>query len=276
MPQKQFKIGRVSLKKGNPLIMGVLNVTPDSFSDGGRFFVRGRAVAHALRMESEGADILDIGGESSRPGSTPVSAEEEMRRVIPVIAAIRKKTDIPISIDTVKPAVAFAAVEAGADVINDISGFTNPAMVAVAAKCKKPVIVMHMKGTPRTMQKNPHYGAVVRDVCSFLERQCRTLEKEGVKKIIVDTGIGFGKTPEHNLALLRGLGKVAALGHPVMVGASRKSFIGAITGADTDERLAGTLAAHIWSALHGAAILRVHDVAAHRQALDVLSAIGPP
>ncbi len=274
MKHSSFAVGGRRLSPRRPLIMGVLNVTPDSFSDGGRFSPKGAAVRRALQMVREGAGIIDIGGESSRPGALPVSEKEELRRVIPVIAALRKKSAVPISIDTVKPAVAEAALAAGADIINDISGFRNPAMAAVAARRKVPVVVMHMKGEPRTMQKDPRYKDVVAEVAGWLKAQCAMLERQGVKKIIVDPGIGFGKSVAHNMALLRGLGRIAALGYPLLVGASRKSFIGALTGAPVDDRLPGTLAAHLWAVQEGASIIRVHDVAAHRQALLVAAALS--
>ncbi|MBI3581538.1 MAG: dihydropteroate synthase [Nitrospinae bacterium] len=271
MPFNAFKIGRASLKPGTPLIVGVLNVTPDSFSDGGRYFndVR-KAVDHALRMEQEGADIIDVGGESSRPGSANVAPEEEIRRVVPAIRALRKRSSVPVSIDSMRPQTARAAVEAGADMINDITGFTNPEMTDAAVALKIPVVVMHMRGTPATMQKRPRYSDVVRDVSGFLSRQAEMLEKKGVRRIILDPGLGFGKNLKHNVRLLKRLDEIAGLGRPVMVGASRKSFIGALTGAPVGDRLAGTLAAHICSVLKGAALIRVHDVAEHRRALDVL------
>ncbi|MBI5178218.1 MAG: dihydropteroate synthase [Nitrospinae bacterium] len=274
MPLKSFKVGGVTVRAGHPLIMGVLNVTPDSFSDGGRYAATRGAVARALEMEREGANILDIGGESSRPGAAPVTTDEELRRVVPVIAGVRKKSSIPISIDTAKADVAHAALEAGADIINDITGFINSAMVAVAARHKAAVIVMHMQGSPRTMQKGPRYKNVVAEVSSFLRKQAATLEKSGVRRIILDPGIGFGKTVEHNLALLKNLPRLKKLGYPVMVGASRKSFIGALTGAGVDDRLPGTLAAHLWAVSQGAAIVRAHDVAAHRQALEIIEKIA--
>ncbi len=270
MPFNAFKVGRASLKPGKPLIVGVLNVTPDSFSDGGRFYDLRKAVDHAVRMEQEGADIIDVGGESSRPGAANVTPEEEIRRVVPVIRALRKRSSIPISIDSMRPQTVRAAVEAGADMINDITGFTNPEMTAAAVALKVPVVVMHMRGTPATMQKRPRYSDVVRDVSGFLSRQAEMLEKKGVRRIIVDPGIGFGKNLKHNVQLLKRLGEIAGLGRPVMVGASRKAFIGALTGAPVGDRLAGTLAAHICSVLNGAALIRVHDVVEHRRALDVL------
>ena len=273
MKPKAFSIGGKKLSSQNPLIMGALNITPDSFSDGGRFFHKTDAVKRAIKMIEEGADIMDIGGESSRPGARPVPEKEELRRVVPVIEAIRKKSAVPISIDTTKAAVAKAALAAGATLINDIGGFRDPAMAAVAARHKAPVVVMHMRGDPRTMQKNPRYKDVVAEVCAWLAARCAMLEQQGVTKIIVDPGIGFGKTVAHNVALLAGFSRIASLGYPALLGASRKSFIGAVTGAAVEERLPGTLAAHLWGVLAGASVVRVHDVAAHRQALDILDAV---
>ena len=273
MSVKSFRIGGVPLRQGKPLIVGILNVTPDSFSDGGRFFSKKKAVDHALRMAGEGAAIIDVGGQSSRPFSKPVTLKEELRRVIPVIEAIRKKSAVPVSIDTTRPEVARAAVLSGADMLNDITGFTNPAMAELAAQFKKPVVVMHMKGTPQSMQKAPRYKNVTREVAAFLNRQAGMLKKLGVRRIIVDPGIGFGKTVRHNLELLQNIDTVAALGYPVMVGASRKSFIGKVSGAAVEDRLGGSISAHILSVLKGAALIRVHDVSAHRQALAVYSKV---
>ena len=274
MSFRSFRIGGVPLRQGKPLIVGVLNVTPDSFSDGGRFYSRKKAVDRALRMEGEGAAIIDVGGQSSRPFSKPVQLKEELRRVIPVIEAVRKKSAVPISIDTTKPEVARAAVLSGADLLNDITGFTDPAMAELAAQLKKPVVVMHMKGTPQSMQKAPRYKNVTREVAEFLKSQSGMLKKLGVSRIIVDPGIGFGKTVKHNLDLLKNIDKISASGYPVMVGASRKSFIGKVSGAAVEDRLGGTLSAHMLSVLKGAALIRVHDVAAHRQALDLLAEIN--
>ncbi len=272
MKPKSFSIGGKKLSSRRPLIMGALNVTPDSFSDGGKFSHKTAAVKRALQMIEEGADIIDIGGESSRPGARPVPEREELRRVIPVIEALRKKSSIPISIDTTKAAVAEAALAAGATLINDIGGFRDAAMAAVAARHKAPVVVMHMRGNPRTMQKNPRYKDAVAEVCMWLAARCAALEQQGVTKIIVDPGIGFGKTVAHNVALLAGFSRIASLGYPALLGASRKSFIGGITGAAVADRLPGTLAANLWGVLTGASIVRVHDVAAHRQAFEVFQA----
>lgn len=267
---KKFTIGRARFMSGRPLIVGILNVTPDSFSDGGRFLKKSKAAERALRMEEEGADILDIGGESSRPSSKPVTLKEELNRVIPVIEAISRKSSIPLSIDTTKPEVARAAVLSGAQMINSIGGFTDPEMADAACKLKKPLVVMHMRGTPQTMQKNPRYKNVTREVAGFLERQVTMLGNRGAGRIIVDPGIGFGKTAKHNMTLLRELKKIVALGYPVMVGASRKSFIGSIAGASLEKRLGGSIGAHLWAVMQGAELIRVHDVYEHRQALDTL------
>lgn len=246
------------------LVMGVLNVTPDSFSDGGDFSDPSAAVDRALEMVAEGADIIDIGGESTRPGSDPVATAAEINRTVPVIEKIRAQSDIPISIDTMKSDVARLALEAGADIINDVSAFEADAdMVGIAAKTRAGVVLMHMKGCPKTMQSNPDYGDVAAEVGAYLRRRLNFAEQYGVQRdrMVVDPGIGFGKTVEHNLELLRGLPALAECGSPILVGASRKRFIGAVTNrSDPAERRAGSLGAAAWAAMHGAHILRVHDV----------------
>jgi len=246
------------------LVMGILNVTPDSFSDGGDFLDPDTAVAHALEMVAQGADIIDIGGESTRPGAAPVSEAEEIRRTVPIIARIRAQSDIPLSIDTMKAGVAAEAIAAGADIINDVSALeAEDRMVEVAAQNRAGVILMHMKGTPRTMQDNPVYENVVEDVCNYLRSRIDFAEQHGVARdrIIIDPGIGFGKTLEHNLVLLRELPALSALNVPLLVGASRKRFIGLITGRENPEdRRAGSLGAAAWAVANGAHILRVHDV----------------
>jgi len=246
------------------LVMGILNVTPDSFSDGGDYPDPSAAVERALEMAAQGADIIDIGGESTRPGAEPVLAKEEIRRVVPVVEKIRAQSDILVSIDTMKAETATQALEAGADIINDVSAFgTDPGMVGVAAKTQAGVVLMHMKGSPQTMQQSPGYENVVQEVGAYLTERIRFAEQHGVRSecVAVDPGIGFGKTVEHNLELLRGLPQLAECGRPVLVGASRKSFIGHITGQKAPEdRLAGSLGAAAWAILHGAHILRVHDV----------------
>ncbi len=264
-----------------PLVMGVVNVTPDSFSDGGRHLAPENALAHARRLIGEGADILDIGGESTRPGAEPVSEAEELDRTVPLIAAIRAESAVPISIDTMKPAVARAAVAAGATMWNDVSALRfAPDAPAVAAELGCQVVLMHMLGEPGTMQDRPRYDDVVGEVESFLLARVDVAMAAGVtrEKIWLDPGIGFGKTLEHNLALLRALPRLVALGFPVLLGASRKRFIAAIDprSADADDRLAGSLAAALVGARAGVAAVRVHDVHQTIQALAVQSAIDVP
>jgi dihydropteroate synthase len=257
-------------RRRHPLIMGVVNVTPDSFSDGGRFARTDQAVAHGLSLAREGANILDIGGESTRPGARPVEAAAELERVIPVIRGLRAETDCAISIDTSKPEVMRAAIDAGADMINDVNGLRAPGAVAAAASLGVPVCVMHMQGEPRTMQKDPRYRDVVAEVSDFLDRRVEACLEAGMQReqLVIDPGFGFGKTLAHNLALLNGIEALRASGVPVLAGLSRKSMLGAITGrAATDERLAASLAAALLAAQRGAAIVRVHDVA---DTLDVL------
>ena len=256
-------------------IMGIVNVTPDSFSDGGRFLRKDEALRHAERLVREGADLLDVGGESTRPGSDPVPADEEQRRVVPVVReAVR--LGVPVSVDTAKAAVARAALEAGAAVVNDVTALADSDMAAVVAESGAGLVLMHMQGTPRTMQADPSYENVVEEVAEFLRRRRERAEEAGVarERIVLDPGIGFGKRLEHNLALLAGLDRLRELGSPVLVGASRKSFVGALTGVtDPGRRLAGSLAAAVLARAQGAAVLRVHDVAATREALAVAEAI---
>ena len=256
--------------------MGILNVTPDSFSDGGRYGTTERAVAHALRMAEEGADIIDIGGESSRPGAEPVSEDEETRRVVGVIEEIAGRIDTPLSIDTYKAPVARRAVEAGASMINDISalGF-DPGMAPLAASLSVPVVLMHIKGTPRDMQKDPHYDDLIGEIRDALRRAIARATAAGIDpgRIIIDPGIGFGKTAADNAVLIGRIRDFFDLGCPVLVGASRKSFIGALTGKPVDERLWGSIGAAAAAALLGAHIVRVHDVAEIRDALTVVDAI---
>jgi dihydropteroate synthase len=259
-----------------PLIMGVLNCTPDSFSDGGVYPTRSDAVDRVRAMIAEGADMIDVGGESTRPGSEPVAEAEQIRRTVPVIAEIRRLWDGPISIDTTRAVVAREAMAAGATWINDISALRDdPQMISAASDTEAGVILMHMQGVPRTMQTEPVYDDVVEEVAAFLQGRASWAEARGIPKerIIIDPGIGFGKTTAHNLALLRNLSRLVAIGYPLLIGASRKSFIGRITGADVGERLEGSLAAAIWAHLQGARVIRVHDVQATRRALDVIRAI---
>jgi dihydropteroate synthase len=262
-----------------PLLTGIVNVTPDSFSDGGRFLDAGAALEHARRLIAEGADVLDVGGESTRPRAEPASEADEIARVVPVIAAIRRGSDIRISVDTMKPAVARAAVTAGADMWNDVTALGwSPESLATAAELGCEVVLMHMQGEPRTMQKRPRYDDVVAEVAAFLGARAETAIAAGVarEKIWVDPGFGFGKTPAHNRELLRGLPRIAALGFPVVVGASRKSWIAKIARdhSAADERLGGSIALALAAATAGAAMLRVHDVAETKQALAVAAAIG--
>ncbi len=257
-------------------IMGVINITPDSFSDGGLYFDKNKALEKGLQLVEEGAEIIDIGGESTRPDSEPVSPEEEIRRVIPLIATLRKQTDALISIDTTKSEVAHAALDAGADIINDISALRfDPRMAPLAAEKDVPVILMHMKGTPKTMQVNPTYEDVLLEVKAFLEESIDKAQASGIKKekIIIDPGIGFGKRLKDNLALINNLHLLEELGRPILIGVSRKSFIGTILNSPPEERLEGTIASSILSIIHGAHILRVHDVASVKKAVRVAEAI---
>ncbi|HWF78032.1 MAG TPA: dihydropteroate synthase [Caulobacteraceae bacterium] len=259
--------------------MGIVNVTPDSFSDGGRFLDAGAAVDHARRLIAEGADVLDIGGESTRPGAAPAEAAAEVARVVPVIEAIRRESDIPISVDTMKPAVARAALAAGATMWNDVTALAwAPDSLATAAELGCEVVLMHMQGEPRTMQKQPRYDDVVAEVAAFLAVRAEAAIAAGVARehIWVDPGFGFGKTPAHNLDLVRGLPQIAALGFRVVFGASRKSSIPKIAGdrSGAEQRLGGSIALALAAAKGGAAMLRVHDVAETRQALAVAAAIG--
>jgi dihydropteroate synthase len=258
-------------------IMGILNVTPDSFSDAGKYFEKSTAVERALRMVEEGSDILDIGGQSTRPGSEPVSIEEELRRTVPVIEAIASEVRVPISIDTYRAEVARAAVEAGASMVNDISGLRfDPNISSLVAGLGVPVVLMHIKGSPRDMQKNPTYEALVPEIMDYLRESIRIAEHAGVpsEMIIVDPGIGFGKTFDHNLEIINRLSEFASLERPVLVGPSRKAFIGEILGgAPPSERAFGTAAAVTASILNGANIVRVHDVAEMAMVARVADAI---
>jgi dihydropteroate synthase len=261
-----------------PRIMGVVNVTPDSFSDGGRLADADAAVAFALNLAEEGADILDVGGESTRPGAAPVTEAEEMARVIPVIERLARASPLPVSVDTSKPAVMRAAVAAGAGLINDVRALRSEGALDAAAELGVPVCLMHMQGEPSTMQEAPEYDDVVGEVRRFLAERVFACEMAGIdkKKILIDPGFGFGKTLAHNLALLARLDQFAEIGVPVLAGLSRKSMLGAITGrSDPGQRLAASLAAALIAAERGAAILRVHDVAATRDAIAVLEAVRP-
>jgi len=270
-PGRQLELSR-------PLVMGILNVTPDSFSDGGRYNTLERAVERALQMEAEGADIIDIGGESTRPGSGPVTLDKELERVLPVIRALKNYTKIPVSVDTYKAEVARQALEVGAEMVNDISALRfDPAMAALLAEKKAPVILMHMLGTPRDMQKNPSYKDCVAEIIEFFAERVAFCEKMGIdkSKIIIDPGIGFGKRLSDNLEILSKLGEFKKLTRPVMVGASRKSFIGMLSTESTspDRRLGGSIAAAVAAVLNGADIIRVHDVAETVEALKIIRAV---
>jgi dihydropteroate synthase len=256
--------------------MGVINVTPDSFSDGGLYFDRDKAVERGMALEAEGAEIIDVGGESSKPGSEPIPEEEELRRVIPVITTLRKRVNSLISVDTMKSEVAKAALDVGADIINDISSFRfDSRMLSLAAQREAPVILMHMKGVPKTMQDNPFYEDVLLEVKAFFREKIDQAQKSGIKKekIIIDPGIGFGKRLKDNLTLINRLQVFEDFGCPILVGVSRKSFIGKILNLPASERLEGTIASAILSIVNGAHMLRVHDVAAVKRAVAVAEAI---
>jgi dihydropteroate synthase len=266
------------LSLSRPLVMGVLNVTPDSFSDGGKFADPQTAVSHALFMIESGADVIDIGGESSRPGAEPIERDHELRRVIPVIKNIRRRTDIPLSIDTYKAAVAEAAIGEGADIVNDISALRfDEGMAPLAARYRVPVILMHMLGTPRNMQDNPVYGDCVAEIKQFLADRVAFAADRGIDKsrMIIDPGIGFGKRLSDNLQILTRLRELRALSLPLLIGASRKSFIGMVhrSGLPADRRFGGSIAATVVAVLNGADIVRVHDVAETVEALRVVEAI---
>jgi dihydropteroate synthase len=250
------------------LVMGVVNVTPDSFSDAGECFDQQAAVRRALEMIAAGADVLDVGGESTRPGAEPLPVDLELERVIPVIAAVRAQSDLPLSIDTTKAEVARQALAAGADIINDVSALRfDPLMVGVAARSGAPVILMHMQGTPRTMQQNPVYASLFSEIIAFLEERIGYAEDRGVhrRQLIVDPGIGFGKNLGHNLSLIRNLEIFHCLDRPILLGASRKRFIGAVLDRPVQDREVGTAVAHSFGIAAGAHIIRTHDVAFHRQ-----------
>lgn len=260
-----------------PRLMGIINVTPDSFSDAGGTFDAAEAIEHGLRLVEAGADLLDIGGESTRPGAEPVSANEELRRVLPVVEALSKRAGVPISVDTSKASVARESLAAGAELINDVTAcLGDPAMIPLLVETACGVCLMHMQGTPATMQQSPAYANVVDDVFDFLCRRRDALEAAGIdrSRIAVDPGIGFGKTLAHNLDLMRGAARFRELGCTVLVGHSRKRFIGAVLGNDTVNRTAGTVGAALALARQGVHVLRVHDVAEVRQSLQLFEACG--
>lgn len=257
-------------------VMGIVNVTPDSFSDGGRYLDHGAAVEHGLALADEGADVIDVGAESTRPGASPVDAEEELRRVVPVVETLAAKAGVPVSVDTTKASVARAAIEAGASIVNDVSAATrDPSMLALCAETAAPIVLMHMRGEPRTMQSEAHYRDVVGEILVYLEERADAARAAGISadRILVDPGFGFGKLVEHNLVLLRRLGEFRRLGYPVVAGTSRKTFIGRLLGdlpvEDRVEGTAATVALAIWN---GASIVRVHDVRAMRRVVSIVEA----
>ncbi|MEK7293884.1 MAG: dihydropteroate synthase [Nitrospirota bacterium] len=282
MPNSQGQSAPSLLMRGRrlvfdrPMVMGVLNVTPDSFSDGGRYLDPGAAVKHALEMVDEGADLIDIGAESSRPGAEPVPEAEELRRLIPVVQEVCRRVSVPVSVDTTKAAVVRAAIDAGAAMVNDISACrADPAMPAVVAETGAGLVLMHMQGTPQTMQQAPCYGSVVDDVRDFLHARMQAAVQAGVAAdhILLDPGIGFGKNLDHNLTLLARLDALQSLGRPILVGVSGKAFVGEVLGRRTDDRLMGTAAAVAIAVFRGAGVVRVHDVKAMQDVVRMVYAI---
>jgi dihydropteroate synthase len=271
----QFQCGRFRLDLGRPVVMGILNVTPDSFSDGGRFGDAGAAVAAGERIAAEGAAIVDVGGESTRPGSKPVDEAEELRRVIPVIERLAERLAVPVSVDTRKPGVMRRAIEAGASMVNDVGALRAPGALAAIAGSDAAVCLMHMRGEPGTMQDAPRYDDVLTEVRNFLAARDAACEAAGIarERLAIDPGFGFGKALEHNLALLAGLPALAEAGLPVLVGVSRKRMVGAMTGRGEGERLAGSLAAAVVAVERGASIVRAHDVHETVDALAVVAAV---
>jgi dihydropteroate synthase len=267
--------GSRRLDLARPCVMGILNVTPDSFADGGRYADVAKAVARATRMVEEGAAIIDVGGESTRPGAQPVPAEEELRRVMPVIEALSGRIDAVVSVDTSQPQVMRAAIAAGAGLVNDVRALAMPGALETVASSAAAVCLMHLRGEPRTMQADPSYADVVTEVRAFLARRAEACRAAGIaaERIAVDPGFGFGKTADHNLALLGRLGRLCELGFPVLVGLSRKSLVGRLTGRAVDDRLAGSLALAAIAVLCGASIVRAHDVAATVDAVRVAEAV---
>jgi dihydropteroate synthase len=267
--------GRFQLLLDRPLIMGVVNITPDSFSDGGKFIELKQAVTHATALIAEGADLLDIGGESTRPGAAPVSLAEERRRVLPVLDALAG-SHVPISVDTQKPELMREAVAAGASMVNDVCGFRAPGALEAVAGSGAALCIMHMQGEPRTMQHDPRYGDVIAEVGTYLAQRVGAAQALGIarERIVVDPGFGFGKTQEHNLTLLRGLRRFRGIGGALLAGLSRKTMLGRITGREPGQRVFASVAAAVLAVQNGAQILRVHDVAATRDALAVLTAVS--
>lgn len=262
--------------KSSIQVMGILNITPDSFSDGGRFQERDAALWHVEQMLAEGADIIDVGGESTRPGSEQVSVQAELERVVPMVAAIRERFDAVVSVDTSKPEVMLAAVEAGADLVNDVCALREPGALEVCARMSVPICLMHMQGQPRTMQQAPHYEDIVGDISCFFSERIVACEQAGIARdrLILDPGFGFGKTLQHNVGLLRRLDEFSVFGLPILVGVSRKSMIGALLGErPVDGRLHGSVAAAVIAAMKGANILRAHDVGATVDAVKLVNAV---
>ncbi len=275
-PATILDCGGKALDLGQPQVMGVLNVTPDSFSDGGRYRHLEAAVEHALRMEQDGAGIIDIGGESTRPGAPDVSLEEELARVIPVIEALRPHLSVPISIDTQKAGVMTAAVEAGAGLINDVNALQSPGALDAALQAGVPVCLMHMQGNPRTMQVDPEYADVVEEVRNFLLARAAACEAAGIPsgRILLDPGFGFGKHLGHNLRLLKTLDRLTGAGYPILVGLSRKSMIGRVLGLETDQRLHPSVALAVLAVWQGARIVRAHDIRATVEAIRMCAAVA--
>ncbi len=271
-----FQCGRYTLPLNRPYVMGIVNVTPDSFSDGGKFSDTALAIEHALKLVEEGADILDIGGESTRPNAEPVPLQEELNRVIPVIKALRDRVHVPISIDTYKPQVMQAAIAAGADLVNDINALQENGALEAVKNSTVGICLMHMQGTPQTMQIDPHYEDVVAEVKTFLNHRLQILLSAGIEKsrILLDPGFGFGKTREHNIRLVKELDQLLELGQPLLVGLSRKSVLGKLTGGDESQRLHASVAAAVVSAMKGAHVVRVHDVRATVEAMKIVAAVN--
>ena len=259
-----------------PFLMGIVNVTPDSFSDGGRYLAHEAALEHALQLVADGADMLDVGGESTRPGAAAVSQDDELRRVVPLIKVLARRTDIPISIDTSKAEVARQALQAGARIVNDISGLRlDPEMIEVCRESRCGVVVMHMQGNPQTMQFEPRYSDVVEEICEYFRERLQTLGHNGIdaERIVLDPGVGFGKTAQHNVEILSNIGCFRALGRPVLIGHSRKRFLRKIVGRDVDESLFGTVGVSVALAQQHTDIVRVHDVVANRDAITAYLAV---
>ncbi|MGH8131006.1 MAG: dihydropteroate synthase [Steroidobacteraceae bacterium] len=270
--------GRHMLELDGPVVMGVLNVTPDSFSDGGRYFGLSQALAQAKRLAEEGAAIIDVGGESTRPGAAPVAPEEELRRVIPVVERLAETLAVPVSVDTRRPEVMRASIAAGASMINDVSALRAPGAIEAVADSSVAVCLMHMQGEPRTMQNEPRYADVLGEVRGFLRERVANCVEAGIarSRLVVDPGFGFGKTLAHNLALLRGLPELVSDGVPVLAGLSRKRMIGTLTGRDEGDRMAGSVALAVIAAMNGARIVRAHDVRETVDALRIVAAAGAP